>query len=117
MSHSNLHDIVFDMADKACVRAWDDEGWGPFHKRLLTACLRLETYGWKKKTGMTQNQKILAHLKKAGSITVREALVEYSIQSLTKRIAELRDAGFPIVSKVKHHPVTNQKYVRYVWAA
>ena len=62
---------------------------------------------------MTQNAIILKHLRKAGSITVREAIVEYSIQSLTKRIQELREAGHEIVSNVKHHPITKQKYVRY----
>ena len=62
---------------------------------------------------MTQHQKIMKHLKKAGSITVREAMVEYSIQSLTKRVQELREDGHEIVSTVKFHPVTGQKYVRY----
>ena len=65
---------------------------------------------------MTQNQKLISHFKKTGSITVREAMIEYSIQSLTKRIQELRDEGYNIISNVKFHPVTNQKYVRYVWA-
>lgn len=116
MSNSS-EDLLFHMADTACVRAWEDEGWGPYHKRLLTMCVKVENNGWKKRTGMTQNQKIIAHLKKAGSITVREALIEYSIQSLTKRIQELREAGHNIVSVVKHHPVTKQKYVRYKLAA
>lgn len=62
---------------------------------------------------MTQNEIILKHLKKAGSITVREAIVEYSIQSLTKRIQELREAGHEVVSNVKFHPITRQKYTRY----
>jgi len=62
---------------------------------------------------MTQNTIILKHLKEAGSLTVREAIVEYSIQSLTKRIQELREAGHTIVSNVKFHPMTGQKYVRY----
>lgn len=66
--------------------------------------------------GQTQNDKILAHLEKAGSITVREALLEYSIQSLTKRIQELRELGHEIISHVKFHPVTKQKYVRYALA-
>ena len=91
MKQHSSEDLMFHMADVACVRAWEDEGWGPYHKRLLTMCLKTENNGWKKKNGMTQNQKILSHLKRAGSITVREALIEYSIQSLTKRIAELRD--------------------------
>lgn len=66
---------------------------------------------------MTQNSKILKHLRKAGSLTVREAMVEYSIQSLTKRIAELRDEGYAIISNVKTHPMTGQKYTRYTLAA
>lgn len=106
-------DLLFHMADTACVRAWEDEGWGPVHKRLLTMCVKKEMNGWKKRTGMTQNHKIIAHLKRTGSITQREAILDYSIQSLTKRISELRDAGHTIVSKVKHHPITKQKYVRY----
>ncbi len=62
---------------------------------------------------MTQNAIIVKHLRKAGSITVREAMVEYSIQSLTKRVNELRDLGYEIVSNVRYHPVTGQRYVRY----
>ena len=62
---------------------------------------------------MTQQDIIMKHLRKAGSITVREAIVEYSIQSLTKRIQELREAGHEIVSTVKSHPITGQKYTRY----
>lgn len=62
---------------------------------------------------MTQHDKIMKHLRKAGSITVREATVEYSIASLTKRIQELREMGHDIVSTVKFHPITGQKYVRY----
>lgn len=115
MSHSD--DLLFHMADTACVRAWEDEGWGPYHKRLLTMCLKKEHNGWKQRTGMTQNQKILSHLKKAGSITMREALIEYSIQCLAKRISELREDGHQIISNVKHHPITRQKYVRYELAS
>ena len=63
---------------------------------------------------MTQNQILFAHLKRTGSISQREALVDYSIQSLTKRISELRDMGVNIVSQHKKHPVTGQRYVRYV---
>lgn len=110
-------DLLFDMADKACLRAEDDPNWKPLHDHLMKLVWKIENNGWKRKNGMTQHQKLIAHFKKAGSITVREAMVEYSIQSLTKRIQELRERGYKIVSKTKHHPVTGQKYVRYVWAA
>ncbi len=62
---------------------------------------------------MTQNQIILKHFKKAKSISQREALVDYSIQSLTKRISELRGMGYKIKTVHKYHPVTGQKYARY----
>ena len=61
----------------------------------------------------TQHTKILKHLRTTKGLTVREALIEYSISSLTKRIHELRGEGYDIVSTTKNHPVTGQRYVRY----
>ena len=63
---------------------------------------------------MNQNQMILDHLNRTGSITLREALMDYSVQCLTKRIQELREAGHNIVTHFKNHPTTNQRYARYV---
>lgn len=62
---------------------------------------------------MTQNQMLLGHLKRTGSITMREALLDHGIQCLTKRIQELRDAGWQIKSERKMHPITGQRYTRY----
>jgi hypothetical protein len=62
---------------------------------------------------MTQEQQILKHLRKAGSITQREALLDLSVQSLTRRITELRLRGFNIEGIQKQHPVTGQRYMRY----
>lgn len=64
-------------------------------------------------TMTTQHNNILKHLRTANGLTVREALIEYSISSLTKRVHELRAMGYDIVSNKKHHPVTGQRYVRY----
>jgi hypothetical protein len=61
-----------------------------------------------------QNKIILNHLRRTGSITQREALIDYSIQSLTKRISELRMDGFVIASEKRNHPTTGQRYVRYI---
>lgn len=63
---------------------------------------------------MTQLEMIANHFRTAKSISQREALIDYSIQSLTKRISELRDMGFNIVTQMKKHPVTGQRYARYV---
>lgn len=61
----------------------------------------------------TQHSKIIKHLRTTNGITVREAMIEYHISSLTKRIHELRGLGWDILSTSKRHPVTGQKYVRY----
>lgn len=60
-----------------------------------------------------QAQTVLKHMKEAGSITQREALVDHSIQSLTRRITELQDAGIAVKREDKRHPITNQRYARY----
>lgn len=56
---------------------------------------------------------VLSHIKRAGSITQREAIADHSVQSLTRRIAELRDAGFPVRGEQRKHPLTGQRYMRY----
>jgi hypothetical protein len=63
---------------------------------------------------MSQNEIIIQHLRKARSISQREALIDHGIQSLTKRISELRSMGYNIVTKHKKHPITGQRYARYV---
>ncbi len=42
----------------------------------------------KEETQMTQNELLLGHLRRTGSITMREALLDHGIQCLTKRIQE-----------------------------
>jgi hypothetical protein len=61
---------------------------------------------------MTQTAKILRHLRDVGTITQVEAAAIYKARSLTKRISELRAAGFDIKSewKIDHE---GQRYVRY----
>ena len=61
-----------------------------------------------------QNRQLVHHFRRAGRITQRQAIVDYSIQSLTKRVSELRDAGLSIISNTKNHPVTGQRYVEYL---
>ena len=47
---------------------------------------------------------IYNHLKVTGSISQREALVEYSTGSLSKEISRLREAGVAIQTVTKTHP-------------
>ena len=62
----------------------------------------------------TQHTLILKHLRATKGLTVREALIDYSIQSFTKRISELRRLGYTIAGIKGKHPVSGQRYTRYV---
>lgn len=61
-----------------------------------------------------QLKTILKHLNTTGSITNREAIVEYNIMSLPRRINDLeQDYGIQFHREMKSHPVTGQRYKRY----
>ena len=60
----------------------------------------------------TQAYQILEHLKNQGSITGAEAYLMYKSRSTTKRISELRKAGYKITSEWRRDN-TGQRYVRY----
>jgi DNA-binding winged helix-turn-helix (wHTH) protein len=62
---------------------------------------------------VSQNDLVMMHIRRAGSISQREALMDYSIQSLTARIHTLRKRGYKIKMKQHVHPTTGQKYARY----
>ena len=49
---------------------------------------------------MTQNQIILKHLKKHGSITPLQAINKYMILRLSARIFDLRDSGHKIKTTI-----------------
>lgn len=67
--------------------------------------------------GLTpQSKTVLTHLNNTGTITQREALLDHSVQSLTRRITEIRDAGFNVGGEWKVHPMTGQRYMRYSFA-
>ena len=56
---------------------------------------------------------IMKHLETVGSITNREAIVEYNIMALPRRIKDLEEFGVKFSRVKKAHPVTNQRYTRY----
>lgn len=62
-----------------------------------------------------QLQTLRHHFRASGRITQRQAIMDHSMQSLTKRIAELRHLGAAIQSNFKNHPVTGQRYCEYLW--
>ena len=61
---------------------------------------------------MSQNNKILEHLKSVGSISWVEANDLYRVRSLPRRIKDLRDLGHNIISEWRQDTL-GQRYVRY----
>ena len=66
-----------------------------------------------RKTPQTQVEKLIVHMTTIGPISLREALMEYGVQSLTRRISDIREAGFDVVAYPKRNPVTGQEYTKY----
>ena len=64
---------------------------------------------------MSQNDKILTHLRDVGSISWVEANDLYRVRSLPRRIADLRQRGFDIFSEWKTDRL-GQRYTRYTLA-
>jgi hypothetical protein len=56
---------------------------------------------------------IMKHLQTVGSISNLEAITQYNIMSLPRRICDLEDMGVTFNRVRKAHPVTGQRYVRY----
>lgn len=110
-------DHIFEEAERLCLLATNDPQYQEAYEQAMQQVSLIEHSGWKRRTGMTQEAKVLNHLNTVGSITVREAMVDYSISSLTKRISNLRAEGHNIISEKKRHKVTGQEYVRYSLAS
>lgn len=65
---------------------------------------------------MTQNERILRHIKEHGSITPHEALKEYGIMRLASRVCDLKKAGYDVRSetvKAKNRYGEPVRYSRY----
>jgi predicted ArsR family transcriptional regulator len=61
----------------------------------------------------TQKAKILAYCNEHGSITVRDAFTKLNINSPTKRISELRQAGYGVETIEETRTKENGETVRY----
>ena len=114
MDSPRTTDEIIEQAELFCILATNDPAFIADYRAAMEAVASIEHAGWKKRNGMTQEDKVLKHIQLTGSITQREAMIDYGIQSFTKRISNLRAAGHDIVRRSKRHPITGQPYSRYV---
>ncbi len=62
---------------------------------------------------LSQNEQVLEHINKFGSISTREAHEDYQIMRLASRINDLRKAGRVIDTEMRTHQITGKRYARY----
>jgi len=62
---------------------------------------------------LTQNQMVINHLKKFGTITPREAMDDYQITRLAARVDELKRVGWNIDTEMRKHQITGKRYAKY----
>lgn len=105
----------FEKAERLAVEAVKDPGRIPEYDKAVQKVQALEfgSKGLKGNFKMSQTEKILKHMREAGHITQRQAMMDYSIQSLTRRICDLQEKGHRIHKERRKHPVTGQEYTRY----
>lgn len=60
-----------------------------------------------------QCQTVLRHIKRAGSISPFEAIMDYGITRLSARILDLKEFGYEFITQIKTNPVTKKRYARY----
>ena len=61
----------------------------------------------------TQRRKILQYCEENGSITIRDAFEKLFINSPSKRISEMRQAGYDVQCEVERTTNASGKEVRY----
>ena len=61
-----------------------------------------------------ETSRLLKYLRKQGSVSSREAMLDLNIGSTTKAVHRpYRVAGFDVQTHARTHPVTGQSYARY----
>lgn len=104
----------FDRAERLALAATADPELIPQYLEATATAQALEgARGWKGRNRMTQAEIILDHIRKTGSITQREAYLDYGIASFHRRLTDLKNAGFVIRGEMRTHKVTGQEYTRY----
>ena len=63
-----------------------------------------------RKVKKTQVEMILDHMTKRGSITQRDAYIDYGVSSFFRRLTDIEEMGYQLDRVIKRHPITGQQY-------
>lgn len=118
MTTKGPSDLLLKMFSDAYLYAAYDIRWMPYLDRLTTLIKQIEFPNKPKdNTTMTKKQIIMKHLSLTGTISIREAMDDYNMSggALTKYISELNREGREIAKVWYTHPITGQRYARYLY--
>lgn len=107
----------FETAERLALEAVGDPSKHSIYETATQRCRQLERGGYKGRIAMgkaqTQVEKLIYHMIHHGPISQREAMVDYHVASLTRRICDIEALGYKIHRKEKTNPVTGNVYTRY----
>lgn len=102
-----------EVAEDLILRATSNPSFQPCNSTADMLVRALEGGFRHTRKPVTQVEKLLHHLKTVGSISQREAYLEYDIQSFHRRLTDIKDLGYSLKGSPKTNPVTGQEYTRY----
>ncbi|WP_422048085.1 helix-turn-helix domain-containing protein [Shimia sp.] len=105
---------IEELAEDLALKAQHDFKFAPCHATMSLIIKNKEARGFRKGNfRMTQVDVLMNHMQNIGSISQREAMFEYNIQSFHRRLSDIRALGHELQAHPKTNPVTGQSYTRY----
>lgn len=109
-----------DLASRAedqAVRSTTDPNLPADYAETYTTARAEERGGYKTRIAMgkarTQVEKLIHHMQTIGPISAREAMIEYHVASMTRRMCDIEELGYELVKTEKINPVSGNPYTRY----
>ena len=106
-----------EKAEDQAVRSTTDPKLPADYAETYATARAAERGGYKTRIAMgaarTQVEKLIHHMKTIGPISAREAMIEYHIASLTRRMCDIEELGYKLVKTERLNPVTKNPYTRY----
>lgn len=107
----------FEKAERLALEAVADPSKKTEYENATSHARHLERGGYRGRiamgNGKTQVEKLIHHMMEHGPISQREAMIDYHVSSLTRRICDIEEMGYVVHRKENKNPVTGNVYTRY----
>ena len=113
---ATIEDLA-EMAEDQAVRSASDPDLPADYAETYTKARAEERGGYKTRIAMgkarTQVEKLIHHMQTIGPISAREAMIEYHVASMTRRMCDIEEMGYDLEKTEKINPVSGNPYTRY----